>query len=51
MPTATIVTTHGSFTASLMPDHAPKTVENFMGLARGSKEWTDPRDGVQKAES
>jgi peptidyl-prolyl cis-trans isomerase A (cyclophilin A) len=50
MPTATIVTTHGSFTASLMPDHAPKTVENFMGLARGSKEWTDPRDGVQKAE-
>src|SRR6185436_7803154 len=50
MPTATFVTTHGSFTASLMPDHAPKTVENFMGLARGSKQWTDPRDGAQKAE-
>ena len=45
MPTATFVTTKGSFTVSLMPEHAPKTVENFVGLAAGSKPWTDPRDG------
>jgi peptidyl-prolyl cis-trans isomerase A (cyclophilin A) len=50
MPTATFVTNHGSFTASLMPEHAPETVENFVGLADGSKEWTDPRDGAKKAE-
>jgi len=49
MLTATFVTNHGSFTVSLMPDHAPKTVENFVGLATGSKEWTDPRDGAAKS--
>ena len=43
MPTATFVTNRGSFTVSLMPEHAPKTVENFVGLATGSKSWTDPR--------
>jgi peptidyl-prolyl cis-trans isomerase A (cyclophilin A) len=51
MPTATFVTNHGSFTVSLMPEHAPKTVENFIGLATGSKEWTDPRDGTQKTDA
>jgi peptidyl-prolyl cis-trans isomerase A (cyclophilin A) len=45
MPTATFVTNHGSFTATLMPEHAPKTVQNFVGLATGGREWTDPRDG------
>ena len=45
MPTATFVTNQGSFTVSLMPEHAPKTVENFVGLATGAKPWTDPRDG------
>jgi peptidyl-prolyl cis-trans isomerase A (cyclophilin A) len=33
-----------------MPDHAPKTVENFTSLATGSKEWRDPRDGGMKTE-
>jgi len=33
-----------------MPDHAPKTIENFVGLATGSKRWTDPRDGAEKQE-
>lgn len=28
-----------------MPDHAPKAVENFLGLATGSKEWEDPGNG------
>ena len=39
MPTATIVTNQGSFTVSLMPEHAPETVENFMALANGTKEF------------
>ena len=45
MTEATFVTSMGSFTARLMPEHAPKTVANFVELAQGSKEWTDPRDG------
>jgi peptidyl-prolyl cis-trans isomerase A (cyclophilin A) len=49
MPTATIHTTSGSFTVRLLPDHAPKTVENFVGLATGAKEWTDPRDRERKS--
>ena len=49
MPTATIHTNKGSFTVRLMPDHAPKTVENFVGLATGTKEWEDPRDGQKKS--
>jgi len=50
MPTARIVTSRGAFTVALMPDHAPKTVDNFVGLATGTKEWTDPRDGIAKSE-
>jgi peptidyl-prolyl cis-trans isomerase A (cyclophilin A) len=46
VPSATFVTSKGSFTAKLMPEHAPKTVENFVALASGSREWTDPRDGT-----
>jgi peptidyl-prolyl cis-trans isomerase A (cyclophilin A) len=46
--TATFVTSKGSFTAELMPDHAPKTVQNFVELATGAREWTDPRDGTVK---
>ena len=48
MPTATFVTNKGSFTVRLMPEHAPKTVENFVGLASGDREWTDPRDRERK---
>jgi peptidyl-prolyl cis-trans isomerase A (cyclophilin A) len=43
MTTATFVTSLGSFTARLMPEHAPKTVGNFVELATGAREWTDPR--------
>jgi peptidyl-prolyl cis-trans isomerase A (cyclophilin A) len=50
LETATFVTNRGSFTVSLMPDHAPKTVENFVALADGTKEWEDPRDGATKQE-
>ena len=50
MTTATFVTNQGSFTVELMPEHAPKTVANFVELATGGREWTDPRDGVKKQE-
>jgi peptidyl-prolyl cis-trans isomerase A (cyclophilin A) len=50
MTDATFFTSMGSFTARLMPDHAPKTVANFVELATGSREWTDPRDGVRRTE-
>ena len=50
MTTATFVTSMGSFTALLMHEHAPKTVANFVELAKGEKEWTDPRDGARKTE-
>jgi peptidyl-prolyl cis-trans isomerase A (cyclophilin A) len=45
MTTATFVTSLGSFTARLMPEHAPTTVANFVDLATGKREWRDPRDG------
>jgi peptidyl-prolyl cis-trans isomerase A (cyclophilin A) len=47
MPTATFVTNRGSFTVSLMPEHAPNTVENFVGLASGNKPWTHPSEGAK----
>lgn len=36
-------TSMGTFKAKLFGDKAPKSVENFVGLAEGTKEWTDPR--------
>ena len=46
MTTATFVTNQGSFTVTLMPEHAPKTVANFVDLATGGREWTEPRHDV-----
>jgi peptidyl-prolyl cis-trans isomerase A (cyclophilin A) len=43
MTTATIHTNHGDIVINLFPNHAPKTVKNFVGLADGSQAWTDPR--------
>jgi peptidyl-prolyl cis-trans isomerase A (cyclophilin A) len=43
--TATLRTTNGTVKVRLFPDHAPKTVRNFVELAEGSREWTDPRNG------
>ncbi|MFC1495790.1 peptidylprolyl isomerase [Candidatus Margulisiibacteriota bacterium] len=42
---AVFETSLGNITIALYPNEAPKTVANFVGLARGEKEWTDPRDG------
>ena len=43
--TATLRTTEGPIVIRLLPDHAPKTVRNFVDLAQGGREWTDPRTG------
>ena len=40
---AQFVTSEGNFTVRLYDQEAPKTVENFVGLAEGTKEWMDPR--------
>ncbi|CAI7977400.1 Peptidyl-prolyl cis-trans isomerase B [Frankia sp. Hr75.2] len=45
---ATVRTTQGDIEIRLFPDHAPKTVKNFVGLATGSREWTDPATGEKK---
>jgi len=38
---ATLKTNRGDIVINLFPDHAPKTVENFTGLAEGTKEYKD----------
>src|SRR5437763_11290862 len=43
--TAIFHTTAGDLTCELFPSNAPKTVKNFIGLANGTKEWTDPQNG------
>jgi peptidyl-prolyl cis-trans isomerase A (cyclophilin A) len=42
---ATLKTNHGDIVVRLLPDHAPRTVENFVELAGGEREWTDPNTG------
>ncbi|MBL7713870.1 MAG: peptidylprolyl isomerase [Bdellovibrionales bacterium] len=42
---AIMETTAGTIELELFADKAPKTVENFIGLATGKKEWTDPNNG------
>jgi peptidyl-prolyl cis-trans isomerase A (cyclophilin A) len=44
---ATFDTSEGTFKARLYDDKAPKTVANFVDLAEGSKEWTDPKSRQQ----
>lgn len=41
--TATIKTSMGDITVELFPKSAPNTVSNFINLAKGTKNWTDPR--------
>ncbi|MEU6236238.1 peptidylprolyl isomerase [Kitasatospora sp. NPDC047058] len=42
---ATFKTSRGTFTCRLFPDHAPKTVRNFVELAEGTREWVHPETG------
>ena len=43
--TATLHTNHGDIVIDLFADQAPKTVDNFVGLATGTKEYLDPASG------
>ena len=42
---ATLKTNKGDIVVHLFPNHAPKTVDNFVGLAEGTQEYTDSRTG------
>jgi peptidyl-prolyl cis-trans isomerase A (cyclophilin A) len=44
---AHFTTNLGKFTVELFEKDAPKTVANFVGLAEGTKEWTDPKTGAK----
>ena len=41
----TMKTNHGVIELELFQELTPKTVDNFVGLANGTKEWTDPKTG------
>ena len=45
---ATIHTNQGDIVVNLFGNHAPKTVENFVGLATGERSWVDPATGEKK---
>src|SRR5687767_7195522 len=42
---ATLKTNQGDIEVRLLPNHAPKTVRNFVELAEGEREWTNPETG------
>ena len=43
---ATLHTNHGDIVVNLFGDHAPRTVQNFIGLSDGSASWTHPSTGA-----
>jgi peptidyl-prolyl cis-trans isomerase A (cyclophilin A) len=45
MSTAILKTSMGEIVIELFTNQAPKTVKNFVDLATGAKEWTDPNIG------
>jgi peptidyl-prolyl cis-trans isomerase A (cyclophilin A) len=47
-PTAIIQTTAGNFTCELFKDKVPNAVNNFVGLATGTKDWRDPFTHAKK---
>jgi peptidyl-prolyl cis-trans isomerase A (cyclophilin A) len=44
---ATFKTSAGDILVKLLPEKAPKTVENFVSLAEGTRDWTDPKTRQQ----
>ncbi|GAA1018556.1 peptidyl-prolyl cis-trans isomerase [Acrocarpospora pleiomorpha] len=44
---ANLRTNHGTIRVKLFPNHAPKTVRNFVELAEGTREWTHPETGAK----
>ena len=47
-PTAIIQTTAGDLHCTLFPKIAPIGVANFIGLAKGTKDWTNPSSHAKK---
>ena len=47
---ATLHTNRGAIRIELFPDHAPKTVRNFVDLAEGTREWQDPKTGQTRTD-
>lgn len=47
-PHARLQTNHGTIEFELFEERAPRTVENFTGLATGAKEWTHPETNETK---
>jgi peptidyl-prolyl cis-trans isomerase A (cyclophilin A) len=47
---ATLKTTKGDIVIHLFPNHAPKTVENFVGLAEGTRDYEVPETGKKSPE-
>ena len=45
---AVFKTGKGAIACRLFPEQTPKTVANFVGLAEGTKDYVDPRDGKAK---
>jgi peptidyl-prolyl cis-trans isomerase A (cyclophilin A) len=50
-PVVTLQTTKGDITVELFEQRAPRTVENFLGLATGETEWSDPETGETRTDS
>ncbi len=46
MTIAVLHTNAGPIRVELFDNHAPKTVRNFVGLAEGTQEYSDPRTGA-----
>ena len=46
---ATLSTTLGDIEVELFSDHAPKTVQSFVGLAEGTQQWTDPKTRTKQS--
>ena len=49
-PTAKLQTNRGEIEVELFEDRAPRTVENFVGLATGNREWEDPETGETRTD-
>ena len=47
---ATLHTTEGDIDIDLFDERVPQTVENFVGLATGTREWEDPETGETRTD-
>ncbi|MWG34063.1 peptidylprolyl isomerase [Halomarina oriensis] len=50
-PHAILKTNKGDIELELYEERAPRTVENFVGLATGAQEWEDPQSGETRNDS